>query len=54
METITRQRIKYKISTRLIIENPLRSPIVPPIDDNLVPKLAFSSFVILSYVGVAK
>ena len=42
---------KYKISTPLIIENPVRSPIVPPIADNLSTNLAALSLVILSKTG---
>ena len=37
-----------------MIEKPARSPKVPPIRDSLVTKLAFSSLVIRSKVGVAK
>ena len=44
---------KYTISTPLMIENPENRPKVPPITDNFVSKFAFSSFVILSNVGVA-
>ena len=45
---------KYKISTPLIIENPVRRPIVPPIADNTSINLAALSLVILSNVGVSK
>jgi hypothetical protein len=45
---------KYIISTPLMIENPVNSPMVPPIADNLSSKFAFSSFVIRSNVGVPK
>ena len=43
---------KYTISTPLMIENPVRSPIVPPIADNWSTNLAALSLVILSKVGV--
>ena len=46
--------IKYKISTPLIMENPVRSPMVPPIADNMSENFAELSFVILSNVGVLK
>ena len=36
----------------LMMENPVKSPIVPPIADSLVSKFAFSSLVIRSKVGV--
>ena len=36
-------RAKYMISTPLMIENPVRSPIVPPIADNMSTNLAFLS-----------
>ena len=45
---------KYTISTPLMMENPVSSPMVPPTVDNFVSKFAFSSFVIRSKVGVAK
>ena len=45
---------KYKISTPLIMENPVRSPMVPPIADNMSTNFAALSFVILSNVGVSK
>ena len=55
---LTRERrsliAKYKISTPLIIENPVRSPIVPPIADSLSTNFAALSLVILSNVGVSK
>ena len=41
-------------STRLRIQNPLNNPIVPPTTPSFVSKFAFSSFVILSKIGVAK
>ena len=46
--------IKYRISTALIIENPVRSPIVPPIADIMSTNFAALSLVILSSVGVSK
>ena len=45
---------KYKISAALIIEKPVKSPIVPPIVDKMSENFAVLSFVILSYVGVSK
>ena len=45
---------KYIISTPLIIENPVRSPIVPPIADNMSTNLAALSLVILSNVEASK
>ena len=45
--------VKYMISTPLMIENPVRSPIVPPIADNISTNLASLSFSILSNVGVS-
>ena len=45
---------KYSISTPLMIENPVRSPMVPPIADNISTNLAALSLVILSNVGVSK
>ena len=42
------------ISTPLIIENPVRSPMVPPIADNISTNFADLSMVILSNVGVSK
>ena len=44
---------KYRISTPLIMENPVRSPMVPPIAD-ISTNFAALSFVILSNVGVSK
>ena len=41
---------KYTISTPLMIEKPVRSPIVPPIADNISTNLAALSLVILSKV----
>ena len=46
--------IKYIISIALIRENPVRSPIVPPIADNLSTNFAALSLVTLSKVGVSK
>ena len=45
---------KYKISTALMMENPVRSPMVPPIADNISTNFAARSLVILSNVGVSK
>ena len=42
------------ISTALMMENPVKSPIVPPIADNMSTGFAALSFVILSNVGVSK
>ena len=42
------------ISTPLIMENPVKSPIVPPIADNMSTNFAALSFSILSNVGVSK
>ena len=47
-------KAKYRISTPLMIENPVRSPIVPPIADNMSTNLAALSLVILSYVVAPK
>ena len=44
---------KYIISTALIIEKPVKRPIVPPIADNISTNFAALSFVILSYVDVS-
>ena len=45
---------KKIISTPLIIENPVRSPMVPPIADSMSTNFAALSLVILSNVGVSK
>ena len=45
---------KYKISTPLMIENPVRSPMVPPIADNMSTNFADLSLVMISNVGVSK
>ena len=45
---------KYKISTPLMIEKPVRSPMVPPTADSMSVNLAALSLVILSKVGVSK
>ena len=45
---------KYTISTALMMENPVRRPIVPPIADNMSTGFAALSLVILSNVGVSK
>ena len=41
---------KYTISTPLMMENPVKSPIVPPIAENMSTNFAALSFVILSKV----
>ena len=46
--------MKYKISTALMMENPVRRPMVPPIAENLSTTFAALSLVILSNVGVSK
>ena len=38
---------KYRISTPLIMENPVRSPMVPPMADNMSVNFAALSLVIL-------
>ena len=45
---------KYPISTALIMENPVRSPMVPPMADNMSTNFAALSLVILLNVGVPK
>ena len=45
---------KYKISTALMIENPVSNPIVPPIVESMSPNLAALSCVTFSKVGVSK
>ena len=45
---------KKIISTPLMMENPVRSPMVPPIADNMSTNFAALSLVILSNVGVSK
>ena len=45
---------KYIISTPLIIENPVKSPIVPPIAESWSTNVAPLSLVTLSNVGVSK
>ena len=42
------------ISTALMKENPVNSPIVPPMADNISTDFAEASLVILSNVGVSK
>ena len=44
---------KYTISTLLIIENPVRSPNVPPIADNMSTNFAVVSLVITSNAGMS-
>ena len=46
--------MKYKISTPLMIENPVRRPMVPPIAERMLTNFAAWSLVILSIVGVSK
>ena len=46
--------MKQSISTALITENPVRSPIVPPTAEMMSPAFILLSFVILSNVGVSK
>ena len=46
--------IKYKISTPLMMENPVKSPNVPPIAESMSTNFAALSFVTLSNVGVSK
>ena len=45
---------KNRISTPLIMENPVRSPMVPPTADSISTNFAASSMVILSNVWVSK
>ena len=45
---------KYRISTPLMMEKPVRSPMVPPTADNMSTNFAALSLVILSNVGVSK
>ena len=45
---------KYTISRRLIIEKPVKSPIVPPTVARMLVNLAASSMVTRSNVGVSK
>ena len=45
---------KYTISAPLMMENPVRSPMVPPIADNMSTNFAALSLVILSNVGESK
>ena len=54
MKLKTNFKAKYIISTALMIENPVRSPMVPPIADNISANLAALSFLTLSNVGVSK
>ena len=46
--------MKYRISTPLMIENPVSNPIVPPMAESMSTNLADLSFVILMNVGVSK
>ena len=45
---------KKRISTPLMMENPVSRPMVPPIADNMSTNFAALSLVILSNVGVSK
>ena len=45
---------KYIISTPLMMENPVRSLMLPPIADNMSTNFAALSLVILVNVGVSK
>ena len=45
--------MKYIISTALMIENPVRSPIVPPMAESMSTGLADLSIVTLSNTGVS-
>ena len=45
---------KKRISTALMMEKPVRSPMVPPIADNMSTNFAALSLVILLNVGVSK
>ena len=45
---------KYRISTPLMMENPVRSPMVPPTAESMSTNFAALSFSILSNVGVSK
>ena len=45
---------KYIISTPLMMENPVRSPMVPPIAESMSTNLADLSLMMRSKVGVSK
>ena len=45
---------KYRISAALMMENPVSSPMVPPIADIMSTNFAALSFLITSNVGVSK
>ena len=47
-------KAKYPISTPLLIENPVSSPIVPPIAERISTNLADLSLIILSKTGESK
>ena len=47
-------KVKYNISTALMIEKPVRSPIIPPIADSISTNFADLSLVMRSNVGVSK
>ena len=51
MAILKRKKI---ISNPLMMENPAKSPMVPPMVDSFDSRFAFSSIVILSKVGVPK
>ena len=51
MAILKRKKI---ISNPLMMENPAKSPMVPPMVDSFDSRFAFSSFVTLSKVGVSK
>ena len=47
-------KMKYRISMALITENPVKSPMVPPIAEIQSTNFILLSFLILSKVGVSK
>ena len=51
---LTNLKIKKMISTPLMIENPLKSPMVPPMRLSWASVLIFSSLSMLSKVAVSK
>ena len=46
--------MKYRISIKLITENPVKSPMVPPTAEIQSANFILESFVILSKAGVSK
>ena len=46
--------MKYNISTPLMMENPVKRPIVPPTTATMSDSLILLSFLITSNVGVSK